>query len=268
MLSYTFMQNAFLAGILLSLACGIIGSLLVINKMSFIAGSLAHGAYGGIGLALFFGLAPLLGATIFSIILAFLLAFLTFKDKNQADALIGAIWAFGMAIGITFVDLTPGYKSDLMTFLFGSILSVNSRDLLYMFFMDMLFLTLILLFYRQFLAISFDMEFAALRGIKVKVFYYLLLILMAFCVVMSIQVVGLILVIALLSIPPFIALTYFKSLLSVMFFSFLLSLFFVSLGIYLSFVFNLTSGSTIILLASSSLFLSQLESKIRKKFRC
>lgn len=265
MLSYAFVQNALLAGILVSVACGIIGSLIIINKMSFIAGAVAHGAYGGIGIALFFGFAPLLGATIFSIILGLIIGFLTFKDKSSSDAIIGAIWAFGMAIGITFVDLTPGYKTDLMSFLFGSILSVNRVDLLYMFIMDLIFIASILTFYRQFLAISFDMEFSALRGINVKFFYYLLIVLMSICVVMSIQVVGLILVIALLTIPPFIAIRYFKNLLLVMLFSAILSLIFVILGIYLSFIYNLTSGSTIILIASVTLFISEVEFKLRKK---
>lgn len=169
-LSLSFMQNALLAGVLVSIVCGMIGSLVVINRMTFIAGGIAHGAYGGIGLAFFFSLEPLLGAGLFSLFLALVIATITLHDKTKIDSVIGAIWAFGMAIGIIFIDLTPGYNADLMSYLFGSILAVSHSDLLFMGAIDAAFIVIIAVFYRQFVALSFDAEFAKLRGVDTTFF--------------------------------------------------------------------------------------------------
>ena len=250
----TFMQNAFIAGILVSIICGMIGSLVVINKMTFIAGGIAHGAYGGIGLAFFFSLEPLFGASIFSLFLALIIATITLKDKTNIDSVIGAIWAIGMAIGIIFIDLTPGYNADLMSYLFGSILAVSGTDIIFMSVLDLLFLAIIALFYRQFVAISFDAEFAKLRGVNTTFFHYLLVCMMALCVVATIRVVGLILVIALLTIPPYIAQIFAKRLGLMMLISTIFSIIFCFIGLVISFYFNLTGGASIILVASLCFF--------------
>ena len=264
MLSLTFMQNAFLGGILVSIACGIIGSLVVINKMTFIAGGISHGAYGGIGLAFFLGFSPLLGATLFSIVLALIVAFMSLKDKERFDSIIGAIWAFGMAVGIIFIDLTPGYNVDLMGYLFGSILAIDKNTLIFIGFVNLVILFCIVLFYRQFCAISFDMEFAGLRGVKTKLIYYLLVVLMALCVVSTIQVVGLILVIALLTIPPYIAENFSKRLGEMMLFSSIISSLLCTIGLIISYKFNLTSGASIIIIASLVFFCVAIYKKLAK----
>ncbi|CAD7288989.1 metal ABC transporter permease [Campylobacter suis] len=249
-----FMQNAVISGILISIACGVIGSLVVVNRMGFIAGGIAHGAYGGIGIAFFFSLEPLLGASVFSLLLALLIAFITLKDRAKSDAVIGAIWAFGMAIGIILIDLTPGYNVDLMSYLFGSILTVSKSDINFMIALNLGFIIIISLFYRQLVAISFDMEFAKLRGVKTEIFYYLLVCMMALCVVATIRVVGLIMVIALLNLPPIIASRFSGSLGAMMALSALLSTIFCMCGLVLSYYFNLTSGASIILVASICFF--------------
>ena len=255
MLSLSFMQNAFLGGILVSIICGFVGSLIVINKMSFIAGGVAHGAYGGIGLAFFLGISPIFGASAFSLFLALLVAFITQKNKERFDSVIGAIWAFGMAVGIILIDLSPGYNTELMSYLFGSILAVDKATLIFIGVCDLIFVTLILIFYRQFLSVSFDMEFAKLRGVKTELMYYLLVAMMAFSVVATIQVVGLILVIALITIPPFIAEKISKNLLCMMINATFISMFFCIFGLILSYKFNLTSGASIILVASITFFM-------------
>lgn len=249
-----FVQNAIMAAFLVSVACGIIGSLIVINKMSFIAGGIAHGAYGGIGMAFFFSLEPLLGAGVFSLLLAVIIATITLKDINKIDSVIGAIWAFGMAIGIIFIDLTPGYNVDLMSYLFGSILTVSNYDLIFIGIVNVVCIILICIFYRQFCAISFDREFAKLRGVNVSAFYYLLVCMIAICIVATIRVVGLILIIALLTIPPFIAQSFSKKLGQLMVFSSFLSIIFCIVGLFFSFKYNLTSGASIILVASLCFF--------------
>lgn len=261
-LNLEFMQNALIAGVLISIACGVVGSLVVINRMGFIAGGIAHGAYGGIGIAFFFGFAPLLGASLFSLLLSIIIAFISIKNRNKIDSVIGAIWAFGMALGIIFIDLTPGYNVDLMSYLFGSILSVSKDDILFIGLLNLVFLFLVVVFYRQFIAISYDIEFAKLRGVSTNFFYYMMVIMISFCVVATIRVVGLILVIALLSIPPLIASCFAKKLGSMMVLSSIISIFFCVLGLFLSVCFNLTSGASIILLASFSFLIFALVRKI------
>ena len=124
-LGYEFIQNAIIAGLLVSFASGIIGSLIVVNRMVFLAGGIAHTSYGGIGLAVYFGLPIFLGASIFAVLQHYLMAMITLNQRDKIDTFIGLIWAVGMAIGIIFVDLTPGYNVDLMSYLFGSILAVS-----------------------------------------------------------------------------------------------------------------------------------------------
>jgi cation ABC transporter, permease protein len=262
-LSYDFMRNALLGGLLVSIVCGVVGSLVVINRMSFIAGGIAHGAYGGIGIALFLGISPVLGASVFALFLGLLIAYVTLRNTERFDAVIGAIWAFGMALGIIFADLTPGYKSDLMSFLFGSILAINHENLIFIGICGAAFAALTVCFYRQFLAISFDKEFALLRGVNTSVFYYVLVVMASLAVVASIQIVGLILVISLMTIPPFIAEKISKSLGSMMAISCALSALFCAAGLILSFKLNLTSGASIILVASVCFFASSIFSKLR-----
>ena len=262
-LSYDFMRNALFGGLLVSIVCGVVGSLVVINRMSFIAGGIAHGAYGGIGIALFLGISPVLGASVFALFLGLLIAYVTLRNTERFDAVIGAIWAFGMALGIIFADLTPGYKSDLMSFLFGSILAINHENLIFIGICGAAFAALTACFYRQFLAISFDKEFALLRGVNTSIFYYVLVVMASLAVVASIQIVGLILVISLMTIPPFIAEKISKSLGSMMAISCALSALFCAAGLVLSFKLNLTSGASIILVASVCFFASSVFSKLR-----
>lgn len=255
-LSFGFMQNALIAGFLVSIICGVIGTLIVVNRMVFIAGGIAHGAYGGIGLAFFFGFAPLLGAGLFALFLSVIIAFLTLKDKGRIDSIIGALWAFGMAFGIILTDLTPGYNVDLISYLFGSILSVPVQDLWIMGGIATLVCLSFIILFKEFQAMSFDSEFAFLRGVPVAFLHYLLLILIALCVVATIRVVGLVLVIALLSIPPYIAERISGRLVHMMLLSAAISMSFVASGLALAYIYDLTSGASIILVASLSFFIS------------
>jgi zinc transport system permease protein len=255
MLSYDFMQNALIAGVLVSIAAGFIGTFIVVNRMVFLAGGIAHSAYGGVGLAIYFGFSVLLGAGLFAVAAGLVMAWLTFDKARRPDTVIGVIWALGMAIGIIFIDLTPGYNVDLMSYLFGSILAVPEEDLLFMLVLDGVIITLTLLFYKSFLAISYDTEFAGLRGVPVKFFYFLLLCLAALTVVIAIRVVGLIMVIALLTIPTYLAERLARSLLSMMVAASLLAMLFSTGGLFLAYRYDITSGAAIILVASLAFFL-------------
>ncbi len=204
-LQFEFMRNALWAGFLVSIACGIIGTFVVINRLVFISGGIAHAAYGGIGLGYFFQFNPMLGAILFSLVSALGMRLVQRKKRQRADTIIGVMWAVGMAMGIIFVDLTEGYKADLMSYLFGSILAVPTSDLLIMLILDLIIVTLVILFYKELLAISFDETFATVTNVPVDAIYLTLMCLVALTVVMMMRVVGLILVIALLTMPAAIA---------------------------------------------------------------
>ena len=253
---FEFMRNALYAGLLTSIACGIIGTLVVVNRIVFISGGIAHAAYGGIGLALYCGFSPMLGTSGFCLGIAGIMAMVTVRNRERSDAVIGVLWAVGMAFGVILVDLTPGYNVDLMSYLFGSILTVPRSDLILMVSLDVVILAVVTYFYKDFLAISFDEEFAVAMGVPVTGLYLALLGMIALSVVMIIRVVGLILVIALLSIPPYIAEKYTDTLYSTMVVSVCLSALFTLIGLGLSYAFNLTSGATIIMVAGAFFFLS------------
>jgi len=254
-LSFEFIQNAILAGILVSIASGIIGSLIVVNRMVFLAGGIAHTAYGGIGIAVYFGLPIFLGASVFAVFAAIIMALITLHQRERIDTFIGLIWAVGMALGIILVDLTPGYNVDLLSYLFGSILAVSKEDIYYMGILLVFIIAIVAIWYRDILAVSYDSEYATLRGINVPFFYTLILILSALTVVVAIKVVGLILVIALLTIPIYIAEKLSRSLAGMMLYSGLLSTIFTMIGLYLSYQFDLTSGATIIMVSAVSLII-------------
>jgi len=257
-LQFGFMRNALLAGLLVSIACGIIGTLVVANRLVFLAGGIAHAAYGGVGFALFAGFSPFLGAMGSSLVMAVLLAALTVKNKNRADTAVGVLWAVGMALGVILVDLSPGYRADLMSLLFGSILTVSSRELWMMGATTVVVGATVALKYRDFLVISFDPEFAATRGVRVARLHTLLLLLVAAGTVVAIHAVGLILVIALFTIPPTLAERSCRSLGGMMAVATAWSALFTFIGLDLSYRLNLTSGATIILVAAFAFFLASV----------
>jgi zinc transport system permease protein len=255
-LQFEFMQNALVAGILVSIACGIVGTFVVINRIVFISGAIAHAAYGGIGIGYFFQFNPVLGALFFSIFSALGMGWLQRKFKERADTIIGVMWSIGMAIGIILIDLTPGYKTDLMGYLFGSILTVSKDSLGIIFVLDILIVLLAMIFYEEILAISFDETFAIIRNLPVEAIYLGLMAAVALTIVMLMQVVGLIMVIALLTIPAAISGQYVKNIKLMIIFSSFLGSIFTTIGLALSYRFNLTSGATIILVAGIAYLIS------------
>ncbi|MFH2129406.1 MAG: metal ABC transporter permease [bacterium] len=253
-LQFEFMQNAVAAGLLASLICGIMGTLVIVNRIVFLSGGIAHASYGGIGLAYFFGWPFLAGTFGFAVAAAVLMAAISLKAKHRSDTIIGVIWAVGMALGIVLLDLTPGYNVDLMSYLFGSILTVPTSELWIMVVLAIVICVLVFFYYHDILAMSYDEEFALIRGIPVRTIYYMMIVLLAITIVMVIQVVGLILVIALLTIPPYIVEKYAKSLFQMMVGASLIGAVFTIIGLFLSYQFDLTSGAAIILVAGCGFF--------------
>lgn len=254
-LHYAFMQNALMAGLLASVACGVMGSLVVVNRMVFLAGGIAHAAYGGVGLAFFLGLPVLPCALGFTTSASVAMSAATLNRTERTDTVIGVLWAVGMATGILLMDLTPGYNVDLMSFLFGSILTVPRIDLWIMLALDVVIIAFTALTYKDLLVMSFDREFAKTRGVPVTLLHFLLPALTAAAVVMIVQVVGLILVIALLTIPPYLAERTSRSLGGMMVLASLYAMVFCLGGLWLSYSFDLTSGASIIAVAAACFFL-------------
>lgn len=247
MFELAFMQNALVAILLISIASGIVGALVVVNRLVFLSGGVAHSAYGGIGFAFFVGISPLFGALIAGVLAALLMAWVVHNAKERADSFVGAIWAVGMAIGVIFADLTAGYTVDLMSYLFGSIMAVDQSELLLFLALDVVAVLVVITLYRELVAVSFDADFAQIKGVKVKLLQIVLLLLASVTVVMAIRVVGLMLVIALLTIPTWIAEKHSNSLGEMMIKASVVAFVASFAGLVISYHLNITTGAVIII---------------------
>ncbi len=263
-----FLQMALLAGFAASITSGIIGSYVVVKRIVFIGGSIAHSVLGGMGLCLWLKrtyaiewLSPMQGAFCAAILSALLIGWIHLKYKEREDTVIAALWSTGMAIGVIFISLTPGYNVELMNFLFGNILWVSQSDLISLLALDTLVLGVTLLFHRKFLAICFDEEQAALQALRVNALYLLLLCLVAVSVVLLIQIVGAILVIAMLTIPAALGSTLTHSLARMMGIAVIFSCLFTLLGTLASYQLNWPPGATIALIAALFYLLSFLRAR-------
>lgn len=261
-LHFEFMRNALAACLLISVSCGIMGALVVVNRLVFLSGGIAHASYGGVGAAIYLGGSPYLGAAVCALLASGAMGAVSLKTKHRSDTVIGVIWAVGMALGILLVDMTPGYNVDLMSYLFGSILLVPREGLWLMSGLNLVILGWVWLFYSDILAMSYDEEHAVVTGVPVKRLYFALLGLTALSVVVVIQAVGLILVIALLTIPAVIAEGFSRSLGAMMAWSVLFSALFCISGLLLAYHLNLTAGATIVMVAAAAFFLAKILAKI------
>ena len=253
---HAFLQYALLAGVLASIGCGVTGTYVVVKRIGLMSGGIAHTALGGMGVAYYMGQEPLLGAVVAALAAAILIAWVSLKHGEQEDILISALWAVGMAVGVIFISRTPGYNVDLMSYLFGNVLLVEPGALILMLILDVVILLVVGLFYKQLLAVSFDEEFARVRGLSTAWYYTLLLCMVALTVVLLLPVVGLLLVIALLTLPAAIAVHFASSLRSIMALSVVLGIIFTSCGLGLSYGPDLPAGATIIVLAGSCYMLT------------
>lgn len=248
--AYEFFRNALIAGLLASVACGVIGTYVVVRRMVSLSGGVSHAAFGGIGLGYYLGFDPIISATVFTVAVALGMGELSLRRRQDLDTIIGAVWAAGMALGILCVYLTPGFAPDLFGYLFGNILLVPGGDLLVMGALVAVILLVVALFFRDLFAVTFDREYAEVMNLPVERITLLLLVLVALTVVMLIQVVGIILVIALLTIPAAIAREFSSRLGLMMALAVAIGAVFTVSGIVLSYLLNVPSGATIILVAA------------------
>jgi len=258
LLSHPFLMTSFLAGVAASITSGIVGSYVVVKRIVFISGSIAHSVLGGMGFFLWLKrsyqldwLNPLQGALVAAIISALLIGWIHLRYREREDTVIAAIWSTGMALGVIFISLTPGYNVELMNFLFGNILWTSKSDLILLFSLAALILISTLLFHTKFQAVCFDENQAELKGISVNKYYLFLLTLVAVSVVILIQIVGAILVIAMLAIPAAIAGGYSKRLSTMMGLSVVICCLMTTAGLILSYFINWPPGATIALTAAT-----------------
>lgn len=266
--SIPFIRYALFAGLLSSIPFGIIGTWVTIKRISYLAGAIAHSVLAGIGMSLYFKakynlqwLHPLLGALIAAIIAALIIGFVSIRAKEREDTVIGAIWATGMSLGLLFIAKTPGYISP-MTYLFGNILIISQTDLIMLVVLDVVVIIVGFLFYHQFQAISFDEEFARIRGIRTNQFYIILLLMTAITVVLMTTIIGIVMVIALLTIPAAIAGFFAKKIWLIMIIAVFLTAIFTSSGLMISYITDLPAGSTIILISGLVYLTSVIVKKI------
>jgi len=266
-MNYSFMQHAFIACILSSIGCGIIGTYVVVKRVGFLAGGIAHTVLAGMGIAYYMEGSPLVGAIVAAMFAAIFMSFVKLRWKQQEDILVAAFWSVGMAVGILFISKTPGYSVDLMSFLFGNILLVSKTDLLLMAALDIIIVSIVFLFYKQFMAAVFDEEFARLRGIKIEIYYTVLMCMVALTVVLLIQIVGLILVIALLIFPAACAAQFFHSLFKMMLASTVFCMLMTTCGLSIAFQPDLPAGATIIIVAALFYIISMITSAFIKRMQ-
>ncbi|MBN2805463.1 MAG: metal ABC transporter permease [Prolixibacteraceae bacterium] len=262
--NYDFFRNALLAALLASIACGIIGTYIVSRRLVFIGGGITHASFGGIGIAYYLGLNPLLGAAVFAVLSAFGINYFSSSGKIRQDSSIAIWWSLGMALGIIFIALTPGYAPNLMSFLFGSILTVTRADLFYMALITLATIMLFTRYFRLILTISFDEEYAITRNLPVHFFNYLLMALSALVIVISIRISGVILVLSLLTLPQSTANLFSKNFKTIMWASIILGFIGMISGLYLSYYTNLPSGATIILVLTAFFGLGKVLSLFRQ----
>ncbi|MDZ7821376.1 MAG: metal ABC transporter permease [Candidatus Marinimicrobia bacterium] len=265
-LQYEFVQNALLAGFLLSISSGIIGTLIVVKRDIFLVGGISHASFGGLGIFYHFGLNPILGAFTVAFLAGSTIGLSDDKKLHAHNALIGVIWAFGMSVGIIFLTITPGSAPNLLTYLFGDVLTVSSGDLLNILVYDLVLLLTVILFYKPLMVYLFDKEFAQLHGINVRVYRYLFYLFISIAIVLMIRSVGIILVLALLSIPPLITMPFFKRLHHIMFASVIVCLLIFTGGFFTAYFMNLPTGPVIIILGTVLLTIAKSLCSLQKKY--
>ncbi|MDY6865271.1 MAG: metal ABC transporter permease [Halobacteriota archaeon] len=255
-LQYGFIQNAIVAGTVASIICGLVGVFIILKRITFISGGIAHTSFGGIGLGYLLNVNPIITAVFFSIISALGIGIISKRSHLHEDTIIGVIWAMGMSLGVIFIGMSPGYAPDLMSYLFGNILAVTSWDIRMMLLMAVIISLTIIAFYKELVAISFDEEYARAIGIPAEALYLLLLCLVALTIVLLIKVVGIIMVIALLTIPAATGSQFSKDLKKIIALSIAFGIFFVISGLFVSYHLDIASGATIVLIAGSTFLLS------------
>ncbi|MBD8389889.1 metal ABC transporter permease [Dysgonomonas sp. BGC7] len=246
LISYPFFQNALLGSLFASIACGIIGSYIVIRRLVFISGGITHASLGGIGMGFYFGWNPILSAMIFSILSAFGIEWLSSRQGVREDSAIGSFWSLGMAIGIIFIYLKPGFAPNLSDYLFGNILTITRLDITYLAILSLVLILVFTLFGKQILFAAFDPDFAKTRGLPVNLIKYTMMMGIAITIVLSIRLVGIVLLMSILTVPQMTANLFTSNFVKMILLSILIGFLACIAGLFLSAVLDVPSGVFII----------------------
>ncbi|MCJ8330894.1 MAG: metal ABC transporter permease [Lentisphaeria bacterium] len=271
-----FLLYVLVSAIAISVIFAIIGTIVSMNKLVFIAGGVSHASFGGVGigflLAYHFGWknfidysGPIYSALVFAMFVATVIYFLTRHQKRYSDAVIGAMWALGMAIGVICIERVPGLKISIESYLFGSILYVNSLDTIILCILAVILSILFFVFYKTILSMSYDEEFASIRGIPVNLLYFITLQFISIAIVLSINFIGIILVIALLTMAPYIMERFLHSMKQIVMGAIVLNLIFCICGLAIAYQFDMNTGPCIVVFAAIIFFISISAQKVLKK---
>lgn len=269
-LNYQFMQNALLASILASVICGIIGVIIVEKELVMMSGGISHTSYGGIGLGYLLGFEPIIGAFIFSVAAALGIGYIKKKGGARTDVIIGIAWALGMALGVLFIAMMPGYPPDISSYLFGNILTVTKSDIWLIAVLTVVVFAVVAILFNTWKTYLFDEEFASVIGIKTGFLDYLIFILIALSVVALIRVVGIILVIALLTIPAATAALLTSRLKGRMLLAVIFSCLYCVAGLWFSYEVNIASGASVVIVSAAGYFIVSVVRIIKHQYerRC
>lgn len=262
---YTFFQHALLGSLFASIACGIIGTYIVTRRLVFISGGITHASFGGIGIGLYAGVSPILCAAIFSVLSAFGVEWLSKRSDMREDSAIAVFWTFGMAIGIIFSFLAPGFTPDLSSYLFGNILTITSSDIAMLGLLSVVLALFFGLFLRPIIAIAFDREFARSQHMPVALFEYLLMMFIALTIVSCLRMVGIVLVISLLTLPQMTANLFTNSFKRIIWLSILIGYVSCIGGLFFSYKYQIPSGAAIIFVSILIYALAKTERLCYKK---
>jgi zinc transport system permease protein len=246
LLQYTFFQHALLGSLFASIACGIIGTYIVTRRLVFISGGITHASFGGIGIGLYTGVSPILSAAIFSVLSAFGVEWLSKRKDMREDSAIAVFWTFGMAIGIIFSFLSPGFAPDLSAFLFGNILTITRTDIVVLAVLSLLLIAFFSIFLSPIIYIAFDREFARSQRIPVVLFEYILMMFIALTIVACLRMIGIVLAMSLLTIPQLTANLFTVSFKRIILLSILFAYIGCAGGLLLSYQLQIPSGAAII----------------------
>ena len=246
LLQYTFFQHALLGSLFASIACGIIGTYIVTRRLVFISGGITHASFGGIGIGLYTGVSPILSAAIFSVLSAFGVEWLSKRKDMREDSAIAVFWTFGMAIGIIFSFLSPGFAPDLSAFLFGNILTITRTDIIVLAVLSLLLIAFFAIFLSPIIYIAFDREFARSQRIPVVLFEYILMMFIALTIVACLRMIGIVLAMSLLTIPQLTANLFTVSFKRIILLSILFAYIGCVGGLLLSYQLQIPSGAAII----------------------
>ncbi|CDN31411.1 Zinc ABC transporter/inner membrane permease protein ZnuB [Mucinivorans hirudinis] len=259
---YSFLANAVIASLLAAFACGIVGTYIVVRRLVFLSGGITHSSFGGIGIAYYLGLDPILGAAVFAVLSAFGIEMLSGKGSIREDSAIGILWSVGMAVGVIFVFLTPGYAPNLMSFLFGNILLVTTDNIVILAAFDVVLLAAMVIFYRAIIYTALDGEYAASRGVRVRLVNLAMLTMIALAIVLNIKVVGIVLLVSLLTLPAVTASQFCRSYKSIMVWSVVIAVFSILAALAVSNSIDVPAGALAVIVLANLFFVTKCVKKI------